>query len=329
MPTYDWPEAQKRSVIGQRLSRVDAPDKSSGRAKYTFDANPPGLLFSKVLSSPYAHCRVKSMDTSAAEKMPGVKAVEILQGPGKEIFWAGDDLVAVAATTEDQARDAVRAIQVEYEVLPHFVDDETEPGKVEPDTSPLTPDDVIGMFTNQVPEEEMITAIRTRGVTFPPGPFADEAAKQNAPKAVLDALRGAQVKPPDNRPKSPYKQQNAKVQGNPDGAFADPEVTISEGLYGVPVITHCCLESHGAVAEWTDGEHLDVQVSTQNVSGIPGQLATLVGIPASNIHMHQQHVGGGFGSKFSPDRWTVAAAQLSKKADRKPVKLMLERAQEL
>jgi len=104
MPTYDWPEAQKRSVIGQRLSRVDAPDKSSGRAKYTFDANPPGLLFSKVLSSPYAHCRVKSMDTSAAEKMPGVKAVvEYNRGVG------------VVATSYWQAKKAKDLLDIEWD----------------------------------------------------------------------------------------------------------------------------------------------------------------------------------------------------------------------
>jgi len=329
MVSYEWPDAQHRSEIGKRELRVDGPDKVSGRAKYTFDANPPGLLFSKVVTAPYAHCRVKSIDTSAAEKMPGVKAIEIMQEPGKEIHWAGDQVVAVAATSEEAARDALRAIKVEYEVLPHFVDDFTEPGNVEADTSPLTQDDVIGMFSNQVPEPEMIAAIKSRGITFQPGPFVDQAAKQGAPKPVLDALQSAQVKPAENQPKSPYKLQNARVQGDPDKAFADPEIVISEGLYGASVITHCCLESHGVVAMWTDPEHLDVQVSTQNVSGIPAQLATLMQMPAANIHMHQQNVGGGFGSKFAPDAWSKAAAQLSKKADGKPVKLMLERAEEL
>ena len=104
---------------------------------------------------------------------------------------------------------------------------------------------------------------------------------------------------------------------------------VSEGLYGVPVITHCCLESHGSISEWTDADHLFTHISTQNVSGIPGQMAEPLKTPASNIRVHQDHVGGGFGSKFSPDRWGIFTAQISKKADGKPVRIMLERAAEL
>src|SRR5205807_3570047 len=92
---------------------------------------------------------------------------------------------------------------------------------------------------------------------------------------------------------------------------------------------HCCLESHGSVSEWTDADHLLTHISTQNVSGIPGQMAEPLQIPASNIRVHQDHIGGGFGSKFSPDRWGIFTAQISKKADGKPVRIMLERDAEL
>ena len=100
------------------------------------------------------------------------------------------------------------------------------------------------------------------------------------------------------------------------------------------MITHCCLEAHGVVAHWPDGDHLETQVSTQNVSGIPDQLSqalTAAGtkIDASNIRNQQQHVGGGFGSKFAADRWSLAAAQLSKKAGGAPVKMFLDRRAEL
>jgi xanthine dehydrogenase YagR molybdenum-binding subunit len=88
------------------------------------------------------------------------------------------------------------------------------------------------------------------------------------------------------------------------------------------------------MAAWPDADHLDVHISTQNVSGMPGQVAEGlkhydVEIPASNIRQQQQHIGGGFGSKFSPDRWSIAAALLSKKAGGKPVKIMLDRRAEL
>ena len=121
MPEYTWPPADQRSLIGKRISRVDGPLKSTGRAKYTFDYNPQGLLYGKVYRSPYAHARVVSVDTSAAESMPGVKAVHVVQGPGSQINWAGDDIAAVAAVDERTAEDAVRAIKVEFEALPHFV----------------------------------------------------------------------------------------------------------------------------------------------------------------------------------------------------------------
>src|SRR5215471_18285663 len=91
---YEWPAPEQRAYIGKSISRVDGPDKVSGRAKYTYDVHPDGMLYGKVVRCPYAHARVKSIDTSAAESMPGVKAVHIVQGPDTEIFWAGDDVVA-------------------------------------------------------------------------------------------------------------------------------------------------------------------------------------------------------------------------------------------
>ena len=123
MADYKWPEAGKRKLIGKRISRVDGPLKVSGKAKYAFDYNPTGLLFGKILRSPYANAKIASIDISAAEKMPGVKVVKIIQGPGTAIQWAGDEIVAVAAIDEPTAEDAARAIRVVYEKLPHVVND--------------------------------------------------------------------------------------------------------------------------------------------------------------------------------------------------------------
>ena len=71
------------------------------------------MLYGKMLRCPHAHARVVSIDTSAAEKMPGVKVVHIIQDAGKEIQWAGDDVVGVAAVAEPTAEDAIRAIKVQ------------------------------------------------------------------------------------------------------------------------------------------------------------------------------------------------------------------------
>jgi len=121
---YDWPPAGERGLIGQRISRIDGPAKSSGRAKYTYDINRPGMLFGKILRCPYAHATIKSLDVSAAKSLPGVKSVRIIQDAGKEVQWEGDEIAAVAAETEEIAEDAIRKIKVEYEQLPFLVVEE-------------------------------------------------------------------------------------------------------------------------------------------------------------------------------------------------------------
>ncbi len=253
MADYKWPEASKRSLIGKRISRLDGPDKVTGRAKYTYDMKRPGMLYGKIVRSPYAHAKIVSIDTSAAEKMPGVKAVKIVQEPGKEIFWAGDEIVAIAATEECLAEDAARAVKVEYQQLPHLVR-----------------------------EEDLSKA-------------------------------GDRAKPAEE-----------KTQGEPDKGFKEAEVIV-EGSYGIPVITHCTLETHGSLTEWEGEDKLHAYISTQAVSSVGQGFAQPLKIPTSNVHIQQQHVGGGFGSKFSTDRWDVEGARLAKMSG-KPVKMMNDRA---
>src|ERR1700722_11886831 len=111
-----WPESPR--LIGTRIPRLDGLLKASGQAKYPSDVRPEGTLFGVMLYSPYAHANIKSIDISAAEKMPGVKAIIAVTEAGKTLRYHGDDIAAVAAETEEQARDAIRAIKVDYEVLP-------------------------------------------------------------------------------------------------------------------------------------------------------------------------------------------------------------------
>ena len=322
---YSWPTPNERTYIGRRVGRVDGMSKSTGQAKYTYDYRNKGLLYGAFVRCPYAHARITGIDTAAAEKMPGVKAVEIVQKPGSEIHWAGDEIVAIAAVDEPTVRDAVRAVKVDYEQLPHLVIDSKEPPRdLPPDTSPFSLDDIDDMFSNQVPANQMIKEIGQRGISFKP-----EEAPPDMPPNVAEAIKNAQQKPPEKRSPSWYKPAAAETQGDAENALKAPDAMVSEGVYGLPVITHCCLESHGAVSEWTDQEHLLVHSSTQYVSGIPGQMAEEVGIPAANIRSVQENIGGGFGSKFAPDRWGIYSAKLSKKAGGAPVKMMLSRAEEL
>lgn len=330
MPDYGWPAEDKRNLIGKRISRVDSPVKVSGQAKYTYDVKRPEMLFGKILRCPHAHAKVVSIDTSAAEKMPGVKAVHIIQGPNSTIHWAGDDVVAVAAVDEPTAEDAIRAIKVEYQALPHLVSDAEPPKGASEEQGPLSMDDIDDMLDNQVPARQMVQQIEQYGITAKPDENTLKGLKEDgAADEVIGAIRAATVHAETtNRPKSNYQKSAAVTQGEGDKAFDQAEV-VSEGLYGASVITHCCLESHGSISEWTDDEHLFVHMSTQNVSGIAGQMAVPLKMPASNIRVHQDHVGGGFGSKFGPDRWGIATAAISKKAGGKPVRIMLERDSEL
>ncbi len=328
MADYKWPEPEQRSLIGKRISRVDGPVKVSGRAKYTYDLHPAGMLYGKVVRSAHAHCKIVSIDTAAAESMPGVKAVYVIQGPGSEISWAGDDLVVVAAVDEPTAADAARLVKVVYEPLHHWVNDFDPPKDVAEDHSPLTQGDLVTMFSNQVPEAQVIARIQERGISFDVTPaLVDTMRQRNIGEAIIKALQAAPKKevPPST---SPYKKELEQTKGDTDAAFAQSEV-VSEGLYGCPVITHCCLESHGSIAEWTDDDHLFVRISTQSVSGMAREYAGALKIPQANIHVHQDHIGGGFGSKFSADRWGIYTAQVSKKAGGKPVRVMLERGPEL
>jgi xanthine dehydrogenase YagR molybdenum-binding subunit len=331
MRTFNWPDQQQRTLIGTRQTRVDGPVKVSGEAKYCFDQNPKGLLYGICVRSPYPHAKITSIDIAAAKAMPGVKAVMIIQKPGAEIHWAGDEIVAIAAINEGVAEDAVRAVKIQYKPLPFMVNDAAQPpDNVEEDTGPLSEDDIWDALGNQVPDNQLIPRLKSDGITFKPEEddlkdFKEEGASQ----ALVDALRSApqhlNVKP---KPHSAYKKAAEKVQGDPDMAFKQAEA-VSEGFYGASVITHCCMEPHGAVMTWGRDGKVEARISTQNVSGMAGQLAGPLGIPATDIHQHQDHVGGGFGSKFSPDRWAVVAAQLSKQAGGLPVKMFNDRRAEL
>ena len=114
-----WGPNDKHKLLNHRMTRVDGPLKAAGVARYTYDQRLPGMLNARVLRSPHAHARVTKLDTEAAAKIPGVKA--IVEAPLNEVRFAGAPVAAVAATTPEIAGDAIRAIKVTYEVLPHVV----------------------------------------------------------------------------------------------------------------------------------------------------------------------------------------------------------------
>lgn len=258
MASYKWPPMATRTVMGQPISRIDGTEKSSGKAKYSSDRNLPGMLQAVMLSSPYAHAKITSLDVSEAKKSKGVKSVRVWQEAGAELQWQHQPILAVAATTEELAKDALKKVKIEYEVLPHFVK-----------------------------ESDLNLAERMKRT----------------------------------------KAAGEKIEGDPDEEMKKAEATV-EGQYGIPVITHCCLEPHGGIVQWQPGK-INYWPSTQNVSAVGGDLSKALEVPVSQIDVMMDHIGGGFGSKFPADEWGVEAARMSKEAGGVPVKLFLDRAQEL
>jgi xanthine dehydrogenase YagR molybdenum-binding subunit len=144
-----WGPNDKHRLLNHRMPRVDGPLKVTGSAQYTYDVRLPGMLYGRVVRSPHAHARVVRVDVSAARRIPGVKAIvgatdeDVIKGSnraaeeankkdptevgkaeaarGRIVRFAGEPVAAVAAETPEIAEDAIRAIRVEYEILPHVV----------------------------------------------------------------------------------------------------------------------------------------------------------------------------------------------------------------
>jgi xanthine dehydrogenase YagR molybdenum-binding subunit len=107
------------SVIGKDHPRIDAIAKVTGAAKYSYDMRPAGLCYAKLIGSPHAHAKVKSVNLKKARALKGVLFAEAQEG--KTVRFAGDDVAGLVAETEEILDDAIRLVEIEYEVLPHAV----------------------------------------------------------------------------------------------------------------------------------------------------------------------------------------------------------------
>ena len=259
-----WGEASESRLIGKRIPRLSGRDKVTGKAKYTFDINRPGMLYGRILRSEVAHANVVGVDLSEAEALSGVEAVIQIVEVGKKIRYQGQEIAAVAAETDDIAKDAIRLIRVDVEELPHVVTEE-------------------------------------------------DAMAEGAPR-IRDDWAGNQSNP------------NVREEGDLEGGFAQAAVAV-EATYHTPVQTHVCLETHGNVAEWEDEQNLTVWASTQGVFGVRNDLAGSFNLPANQVRVITEHMGGGFGSKFGPGVEGRRVAELARITGR-PVKLMLTRKAE-
>lgn len=296
-----WDLDRPLKVAGTSVQRLDALAKVTGRAKYASDVNPAGMLFGRILRCPHAHAVLKSLDTAAAEAMPGVKALVLAfdkaQVGTKRLRYAGDEILAVAADSAEKAEDAIRAVKAVYEILP-FVADLDSAMK---DGAPV----VHSTAAPQVKRSEGDVGEAHGGAA---GTTATAAAKADAPKTNV-------------RP--------GKPRG--DRAAADKAMDASakrvETTYRTQVQGHCALESHGLVAMPTADGGLKVWASTQGVFSVRDGLAEALELPKEKVEVIAHHVGGGFGAKFGPRPEGLMAARLALKT-KAPVRMMLDRREE-
>jgi xanthine dehydrogenase molybdenum-binding subunit len=291
------PEARQFKVIGTRPVRHDGADKVTGRALYGSDVRLTGTVHGKILRSPHAHARIKSIDTSAAEKLPGVVAVATAAdfpnlkdkianlGEGSvnlahlsanvlahaKALYKGHAVAAVAATNPHVAEEAAKLIRVEYEVLP--------------------------------------------AVTW-----VLDAMKADAPLLHPDVHTNSMGKKSD-KPSNVSTHIHFEM-GDVDAAFAKAPLVI-EREFKTASVHQGYIEPHVSTALWNQDGHLTIWTSTQGSFTARQQTAELLQIPVSQVTVVPCEIGGGFGGKIAVYLEPVAAV-LSRKCGR-PVKMVMNR----
>jgi putative selenate reductase molybdopterin-binding subunit len=255
------------SAVGKNPRRVDAMKLALGKGTYTDDIELEGLLHLKLLWSPHAHARIVSIDTSEAEREPGVACIlhyknvpripYTTAGQGhpepspydtfmfdSKVRFVGDRVACVAADSDEAAARAVAKIRVKYEVLEPIFDPRRalEPG------------------APKIHDEPEATGI----VGFD---------KDRNIAAAMDV-----------------------THGDIDAVFARAEMVL-ERNYSVPFQAHCCLETHSALTWLDEDNRLIVRVATQVPFHSRRILARILEVPVQRIRVIKPRIGGGFGGK--------------------------------
>ncbi len=283
-------------------ARVDAREKVTGAARYTVDVQLPGMLVGRVLRSPHAHAVLKSLDTSAAEAMPGVEAVHRLVPDGGRLRYVDQEVAAVAAVDRQTADAALAAIVAVYDVREHVLGFDA----ARADGAPLVYPEGSGKKT---------------------APLASEGGA--LPGKWNGNLRGPANSSLLGKPKGADKRVEA----------AAAEGRLVKGSWETTCQLHTSLEPHACVASWTDpptdverGEvaraTLEVWTSTQSVLDLSHDLAQAFRLRKQDVVVHAEYIGGAFGAKVGLQLETRVAVELSR-LSKKPVKVVLDRAEEL
>ncbi|MEQ9672967.1 MAG: xanthine dehydrogenase family protein molybdopterin-binding subunit [Roseovarius indicus] len=278
-------------VVGTRVNRPDGIDKVTGRARFGADMNAPGMLVGKVLRSPHAHAKIKSIDTSAAEALEGVHAVvtradfpeveldeatwDVLDNcmAGEKALYDGHAVAAVAASSESVAKKAMKLIKVEYETLSHVID-------------------------------------------------VDDAMKADAP-ALHD---GRQV---ENVPEGMGANVVARYEfghGDIEAGLAKADKVL-ERTYKTEATHQGYIEPHACLAQVGNDGQADLWCCTQGQYMVRDTCAAIMGLSQSRLKVTASEIGGGFGGKTTVFIEPVALA-LAKKSGR-PVKMVMSRSEVL
>ena len=287
------------NVVGKRPVRPDGVDKVTGRAQYGADVQFAGLLHGKILRSPHAHARIKSINTSQAEAYPGVTAVITAKDfplaslskeelgsdyqrfkfvsddfmASEKVLYKGHPVAAVAAVNPHVAEEATRLIQVDYEVLPQVM---SVKEAMRDDASLLHED----LYTNSMGE------------------------MSHKPSNIAARMRFE--------------------TGDIEKGFAEAEVVV-EREFETASVHQGYIEPQNATAFWNIDGQLNIWCSTQGPFMVRAAVSDVLREPVSRIKVIPMEIGGGFGGKV-PQYLEPLAALLSKKC-RQPVKLVMSRAE--
>lgn len=293
IPDGDIPPYQpgdQLDLVGTSENRLDAVEKVTGTARYTYDRRPKGLIYGRILRSPHANANIRSIDVSQARALEGVRAILTIPDVFEDTTarYAGAEVAAVAADSELIAEEAIRRIEVDYEVLPFCV----------------TIDESMAEGAPKVGRGNQVNVDRV-------SPRRRRGRRGGEVNADAEASMIARM-----------KEQEETV----DKIFAGCKGVV-EGEFRTQVQTHAPLETHGVVCDW-DGENLLCYGSSQANFGFKRELGSSRGpVGARDVRVICEYIGGGFGSKFSAGREGVLGAMLAKEAG-KPVRLMLDRKEE-
>lgn len=273
-------------VVGTRPPRPDGIDKVTGRAMYGADATAPGMLMGSILRSPHAHARIKSIDTSEAEALSGVKAVVTAKDFGlpdegsvrdvqdncmarDKVLYDGHALAAVAASSTAIAKKALKLIKVEYEILPHVTD-------VDAAMQPGAPIVQTGR------------------------------AMENLPKGMSENVTG----------------HFEFGHGDMDAGFAKAHKII-ERSFKTAATHQGYIEPHACLATMSADGKGELWCCTQGQFYVRELCAEIMEMDASQLRVTASEIGGGFGGKTTVFIEPVALA-LSRKSGR-PVKIVMSR----